>query len=33
MELREMLPCIADPTKYRVIGRIDVCIVPKFLTL
>lgn len=24
MELREMLPCIADPTKYRVIGRIDV---------
>jgi ArsR family metal-binding transcriptional regulator len=24
MEIRNLLPCIADPSKYRVIGRIDV---------
>lgn len=24
MEIKELLPCIADPTKYRVIGRIEV---------
>jgi len=24
MEIKDLLPCIADPSKYRVIGRIDV---------
>jgi len=24
MEIRDLLPCIADPSKYRVIGKIDV---------
>jgi len=24
MEIKDLLPCIADPSKFRVIGRIDV---------